>query len=37
MHSFFWLYLTISAPDFQLVPLDHIALIQTIVKIINML
>ncbi len=23
MHSFFWLYLTINAPDFQLIPLDR--------------
>ncbi len=23
MHSFFWLYLTINAPDFRLIPLDR--------------
>ena len=23
MHSFFWLYLTINAPDFGLIPLDR--------------
>ncbi len=23
MHSFFWLYLAINAPDFRLIPLDR--------------